>query len=105
MTRKPTTPGDRLRAVIEEMGGTFEDFGASVAENESPPRDRPYGRNHVWLWLKNQRSPSTKAWLAIERVTGKPMEHFLAPPPTRTKETERPRVRPSAKKQPKDADA
>lgn len=70
-------PGERLRAVIEELGLSYTEFGEKVAKAERPPRERPYRRNNVGEWTSGRSGPKPRTWDAIEAVTGKPMRFFL----------------------------
>lgn len=70
-------PGDRLKSVIGALGITYEVFGSRVAAAEVPARGKPYARSNVREWVAWRSKPTTKAWLAIEAVTGRPMEWYL----------------------------
>lgn len=71
------TFGDRLKAEIERLGLSYNEFGARVALEERPPRETPYRRNNVEHWVSSRRRPNQYAWAAIERVTGKTLGWFL----------------------------
>lgn len=86
-------PGDRLKAVIEALGVTYDEFGELVAREEQPPRKRPYARNNVGEWTSGRSSPKPKTWDAIEVVTGRPMRWYLRggrPPAAITPQTKLP---------------
>lgn len=69
--------GDRLKDEIDRLGLSYNEFGATVAENERPPRKTPYRKNNVEHWVASRRNPNQFAWAAIERVTGKALAWFL----------------------------
>lgn len=70
-------PGDRLKESILEMGLSYSEFGKRVAEAQTPPRSPVYKRNNVMEWIASRAKPTTDAWLAIEKVTGKTITWFL----------------------------
>lgn len=99
--------GKRLREEIDRLGLSYNQFGALVAENERPPRPRPYMKNNVEHWVSSRRKPSPYAWLAIERVTGKPLGWFFhqdeseTVPPVKVRRRHKPEPHVAAKKREK----
>lgn len=79
---KETTFGDRLKAEIDRLGLSYNEFGAKVAATQRPPREEPYRKNNVEHWVRGNRRPNQSAWAAILKITEKPLDWFVDAEPS-----------------------